>query len=83
MQVPLEDPGERLLELLIGERVTKGVHGRVRVAEKVREHEPVVVGALAETLNQRQHMVRRPAEHETAQNERDGPERLSRPILRL
>lgn len=83
MQVAFEDPRERLLELLIGQRVTKRIHRRIGVAQKVREHVPVTVDALAPALHEGQHMVRGPAQHETAQDERDRAERLPRAIFRL
>lgn len=83
MQIPLEDPGKRLLELLIGECVTKGIHGTIGVAQEVREHEPVLVRTLAEALHERKDVVRCPAEHEAAENKRDRSEGLAGTIFRF
>lgn len=83
MQVPLEDPGERLLELLVGHGVAERIHWRVGVAQEVREEEPVRVGAFTEALHDGQDVVRRPAQHEAAQDERDGAKGLACPILAL
>lgn len=84
VQVALEYPGEGLLELLVGEGVAEGVHGAVGVAEEVGEHEEVLVRAgriRAEALDQGEHVVRRPAGDESAEDEGYRAESLARPVL--
>ncbi|KAE9539795.1 hypothetical protein AGLY_005047 [Aphis glycines] len=86
MEVALHQPGQRLLELVVGQRVAERVDGAVGVAQEVREQEQPLVGARrvgAEALDERQDVVRRPAGHERAQYERYGPERFPRPVLGL
>jgi len=86
MEVALHQPGQRLLELVVGQRVAERVDGAVGVAEEVREQEQPLVGARrvgAEALDERQDVVRRPAGHERAQYERYGPECFPRSVLRL
>lgn len=84
MQVTLENPGEGLFELLIGQGVAEWIHGTVCVAQKVRKHVQVLVraGRLgAETLNQGKNVIGRPAGDEGAQDEGYGAKGLARPIL--
>lgn len=84
MQISLQDPHERLLELLIGQCIAEGIHWTVGIAEEVREHIQMLVGARripAEALDQGQHMIRRPAGHKAAQDEGDGAERFACTIL--
>jgi len=75
---------ERLLELLIGERVTERIERTVEVAEIVgevveRRRDAVSVGR-AEPDDQREHVPRRPTADERPQNDSDRPQRLPRPI---
>lgn len=54
VEVELEESREHLLELLIGERVTERIQRRVGVAQEVREHVEMLVGArrvLAESFD--------------------------------
>lgn len=86
MKVALHQPCEGLFELVVGQRVAERVDRAVGVAQEVREQEQPFVGARrlgAEALDQRQHVVRRPARDERAQYERNGAERLARPVFRL
>lgn len=84
MEISFEDARERPLELVIGERVAKRIYGAVGVAQEIREQVEVLVGAgrvLAEAFDEGEHVVRRPAGDERAQNEGDGAERLAGPVL--
>lgn len=86
VEVSAQQSHERLLELLIGERVAERVHGAVGVAQEVREHVQVGVRARrrrAEALDERQDVVRRPTGDERAEDERDGAQRLAGPVLAL
>lgn len=86
MKVALHQPGQRLLELVVGQCVAEWVDGAVGVAQEVREQEQPLIGAGgvgAEALDERQDVVRRPAGHERAQYERYGPERFPRSVLGL
>jgi len=86
MKVALHQPGERLLELVVGQRVAERVYRAVGVAQEVREQEQPLVGARrvgAKALDERQYVVRGPAGHERAQYERYGSERFPGPVLRL
>jgi hypothetical protein len=54
VEVELEESREHLLELLIGERITERIQRRVGVAQEVREHVEMLVGArrvLAESFD--------------------------------
>lgn len=86
MKVALHQPGERLLELVVGQCIAERVYRAVGVAQEVREQEQPLVGARrvgAEALDERQYVVRGPAGHERAQYERYGAKRLPGPVLRL
>lgn len=86
MQIPLEDAHEGLLELLIRQGVAEGIHWTVGIAEKVREHVEMLVGArriATEAFDQRQHMIRRPAGDKAAQYKGDCAKRFACTILRF
>lgn len=86
MQITSQNPHKGLFKLLIGQSVTEGIHGAISVAEKVGKHEDMAVDAgrsAAETFDQRQDMIGRPAGDERAQNERNSAQSLARPVLRL
>jgi len=86
MKVALHQPGERLLELVVGQRVAERVYRAVGVAQKVCEQEQPLVGARrvgAEALDERQYVVWGPAGYERAQYERYGAKRLPGPVFRL
>ena len=71
MQIASKDAHERLLELLVGQRVAERVHRAVGVAKEVGEHVEVAIGARrcgAEAFDQGQNVIWRPAGHECAQD---------------
>ena len=86
--VETHDANERLLELLVGERVAERVDGTVEVADPVRD---VVQrrrdgarqrSVLAREANdERQYVPRNPADHERAEDDGDGAQSLARPVV--
>ena len=95
MPVAAQDAQESTSKLLIGQRVAERVDGTVEIAQPVGY---VVVGyvvgdvgnsterrrlARTEANQQRQHVPRGPTDDESAQDDSDGSQRLSRSVLLL
>lgn len=73
--------------MLVGHRVAERVERRVHVAQIVADRVEHVecrraLAALAEAVDGGQHVERRPQHDERAEDERDGTQRLPRPVLR-
>ena len=87
MPVQSEYARERLLELLVGERVAERVDGAVEVAQPVRDvvqdARQADVGRRAEADDEREDVPRRPAEHERAEDHRDRAQSFAGAVLRL
>ena len=90
MPVAAQDAQESASKLLIGQRVAERVDGTVEIAQPVG----YVVGdvgnsterrrlARTEANQQRQHVPRGPTDDESAQDDSDGSQRLSRSVLLL
>jgi len=86
--VESHDANERLLELLVGERVAERVDGAVEVADPVRdvvERRSDGAGQRAvlarEPDDQRQDVPRDPADHERAEDDGDGAQSLAGPVV--
>jgi len=83
-----DDANERLLELLVGERIAERVDGTVEIAEPVRN---VVqrrrdgagqCSVLArESDDERQYMPRDPADHERAEDDGDRAQSFAGPVI--
>ena len=71
-EISPHDSLERVHELLVGGCITERVDRTVEVADEVGEHVDVNVDARrAEAGDDGQDVVRRPASHESAQNDAD------------
>ena len=80
--VQLEYTNEDLLKLRIGARVAERIEGTVEIAEPIGDVVHGRVDAVrTEADDQRKDVPRRPADHERAQDDRDGPQSLLRSVL--
>lgn len=83
MQVTIEYSSERLLELVVCERVTEGVERTVSVTEEVEKHVEVLICARAPAFCYRYNVIRRPTSYKTTEDDRDGPQSLVGSVLGL
>lgn len=84
MKVSFHQSGQRFLELMVGQRITKRVYWAVRVAQEVRKQKEPFIGARGlgtESLDQGQYMVRGPAGDECTKYERYSTKSLASPVL--